>query len=86
MREHSVSHHCLRCVLLQVQEMYAAALAQDPNAFNYDEVYDNIQEQKSAPKQQDRIDRKPKYIASLLEQAQVRKREEDITYERRLVR
>eukprot|EP00878_Enallax_costatus_P018959 GHUV01019986.1.p1 GENE.GHUV01019986.1~~GHUV01019986.1.p1 ORF type:complete len:316 (+),score=157.86 GHUV01019986.1:692-1639(+) len=78
--------HCLCWLLLQVQEMYAAALAEDPNAFNYDEVYDSIQEQKALPKLQDRIDRKPKYIASLLEQAQVRKREEDITYERRLLK
>lgn len=65
--------------------MYAAALAEDPNAFDYDGVYDSIQEQKAAPKQQDRIDRKPKYIANLLEQAQVRKREQDISYESRLV-
>lgn len=76
----------LHSLLLQVQEMYAAALADDPNAFDYDAVYDSIQEQKVAPKQQERIDRKPKYIASLLEQAQVRKREEGITFERRLVR
>lgn len=75
----------LHFLLLQVQEMYAAALAEDPNAFDYDGVYESIQEQKAAPKQQDRIDRKPKYIASLLEQAEVRKREEGITYERRLV-
>ncbi len=72
-------------LVLQVQDMYAAALAEDPNAFDYDGVYESIQEQKTVPKMQDRLDRKPKYIASLLEQAQMRKREEGISYERRLV-
>jgi coiled-coil domain-containing protein 55 len=70
----------------QVQEMYAAALAEDPNAFDYDGVYDSIQQEKAAPKAQDKVARQPKYIANLLEQAQLRKREQDITTERRLVR
>lgn len=71
--------------LLQVQEMYAAALAEDPSAFDYDGVYDSIQEEKLAPKMQDRAARQPKYIASLLEQAQLRKREQEITNERIMV-
>jgi coiled-coil domain-containing protein 55 len=71
--------------MLQVQEMYAAALAEDPNAFDYDGVYDSIQQEKAAPKAQDKVARQPKYIANLLEQAQQRKREQDITNERRLV-
>jgi coiled-coil domain-containing protein 55 len=65
--------------------MYAAALADDPNAFEYDSLYDSMQEQKAVPKQQERLARKPKYIASLLEQAEVRKKEQGITYERQLV-
>lgn len=65
--------------------MYAAALAEDPNAFEYDALYDSMQEQKVAPKQQERLARRPKYIASLLEQAEVRKKEQGITYERMLV-
>lgn len=71
---------------LQVQDMYAAALAEDPNAFEYDALYESMQEQKAAPKQQERLTRRPKYIASLLEQAEVRKKEQGITYERMLVR
>lgn len=66
--------------------MYAAALAEDPNAFEYDALYESMQEQKAAPKQQERLARRPKYIASLLEQAEVRKKEQGITYERMLVR
>jgi coiled-coil domain-containing protein 55 len=66
--------------------MYAAALAEDPNAFEYDALYDSMQEQKVVPKQQERLARRPKYIASLLEQAEVRKKEQGITFERMLVR
>lgn len=86
-RHHSSSNSSdvlLRC--LQVQDMYAAALAEDPNAFEYDALYESMQEQKAAPKQQERLARRPKYIASLLEQAEVRKKEQGITYERMLVR
>eukprot|EP00882_Tetradesmus_deserticola_P030446 GHRQ01034190.1.p3 GENE.GHRQ01034190.1~~GHRQ01034190.1.p3 ORF type:complete len:107 (-),score=28.15 GHRQ01034190.1:129-449(-) len=86
--------HCLLLPFLllllrwspQVQEMYAAALADDPNAFAYDGVYESMQQEKAAPKAQDKVVRQPKYIANLLEQAQQRKREQDITNERRLVR
>lgn len=70
---------------LQVQDMYASALAEDPNAFEYDSLYESMQEQKVAPKQQERLARRPKYIASLLEQAEVRKKEQGITYERMMV-
>lgn len=66
--------------------MYATALAEDPNAFEYDSLYDSMQEQRAAPKQQEKLARQPKYIASLLEQAEVRKREAGITHERILVR
>lgn len=71
---------------LQVQDMYAAALEEDPNAFEYDSLYDSMQEQKTVPKQQEKLSRQPKYIASLLEQAEVRKKEQGITFERMLVR
>lgn len=70
---------------LQVQEMYATALAEDPNAFEYDGVYESMQEQKAVPKQREKLARQPKYISSLLEQAELRKREQEITYERQLV-
>ena len=70
----------------QVQEMYAAALAEDPSAFAYDEVYEQLQEEREAPKALDKVQRAPKYIANLLEQAEMRKREQGISFERRLVR
>jgi Coiled-coil domain-containing protein 55 (DUF2040) len=92
-----VPTYCSRCVWCaavacvtlsthpQVQDIYAAALEEDPNAFEYDSLYDSMQEQKAAPKQQEKLARRPKYIASLLEQAEVRKREQGITNERVLV-
>jgi len=86
--QHSSAQHATRYSLaawLQVQEMYAAALTEDPTVFDYDGVYDSIQEQKTVPKQRDKVTRQPKYIASLLEQAATRKREQDITFERQLV-
>ncbi|GLC36802.1 hypothetical protein PLESTB_000781500 [Pleodorina starrii] len=70
----------------KVQQMYEVALAEDPSVFDYDGVYDSIQEAREAPKQQDKVQRQSKYIASLLEQAQQRKREQDVLYERRMVK
>ncbi|KXZ48345.1 hypothetical protein GPECTOR_28g752 [Gonium pectorale] len=72
--------------LQKVQQMYEEALAADPTAFDYDGVYDSIQEARVAPKQQDKVQRESKYIASLLDQAQQRKREQDVLYERRMVK
>jgi coiled-coil domain-containing protein 55 len=66
----------LRRVFAQVQQIYEDALAQDPSVFDYDGVYDSMQEQKLVPKQQDKLKRESKYIASLLETAQQRKREQ----------
>ncbi|GIL53780.1 hypothetical protein Vafri_9358 [Volvox africanus] len=70
----------------KVQQMYEEALAEDPSVFDYDGVYDTIQEARVAPKQQDKMQRQSKYIASLLEQAQQRKREQDVLYERRMMK
>ncbi|PNH08508.1 Nuclear speckle splicing regulatory protein 1 [Tetrabaena socialis] len=70
----------------KVQQMYEDALAQDPSVFDYDGVYDGMQQARTVPKQQDKVQRQSKYIASLLDQAQQRKREADVLYERRMVR
>ncbi|EFJ43409.1 hypothetical protein VOLCADRAFT_96440 [Volvox carteri f. nagariensis] len=70
----------------KVQQVYEEALAEDPSVFDYDGVYDSIQEARVTSKQQDKVQRQSKYIASLLEQAQQRKREQDVLYERRMVK
>jgi hypothetical protein len=73
--------------------MLAKALEEDPNVFDYDAAVETDRAAASkgasaaaaraaaaaaAPKQ-------PRYIASILEQAQMRKREQDLITERRLV-
>jgi len=48
--------------------------------------YDSIQASRTLPKQQEKIDRKSRYIAQLKEQAEHRKREEEVRFERRLLK
>lgn len=67
----------------KVAEMHAAALAEDPSAFDYDGVYESMAETKAAPVAAARANRSSKYIENLLDKAQTRQREQDIVYERR---
>jgi len=43
---------------LQTEQLHAAALAEDPNAFSYDEVYEDIHAKKHAPRVQEQVERK----------------------------
>ena len=43
---------------MQVQQQYEEALAQDPSVFDYDGVYDQLQQERTLPKQQEKIERK----------------------------
>eukprot|EP00955_Chlamydomonas_euryale_P110888 366028-Chlamydomonas_euryale.AAC.5 len=47
-----------QCMHSHVQQVYEDALAQDASVFDYDGVYDSMQEQKVQPKQQEKIERK----------------------------
>merc|ERR1712212_867451 len=63
--------------------MGAKALEEDPTVFQYDEVYDKIDENKveeQAKKKE--VDRAPKYIKNLLKAAEIRNKE----FERRVER
>ena len=71
---------------LQVAEMHEAALAEDSSVFDYDSHYDSIQAQRSEPKRQEKMARESRYIASLLEKAEERKREQSVLYERQLAK
>lgn len=68
---------------LQVAAQQAAALKEDPSAFDYDSVYDSIQEKRVQPQQAEKLERKSRYIDGLLSKAKEREREQDIVYERR---
>ncbi|KAK9810734.1 hypothetical protein WJX73_003832 [Symbiochloris irregularis] len=70
----------------KVAAQQAAALAEDPSIFDYDGVYDDLQEQRVQPKQAEKLERKSRYIEGLLDKAKERQREQDVVYERRLAK
>jgi len=71
--------------LRKAQQVLSQVLAQDPTAFAYDEVYE---EMKKSQLQADPADKKkkrePKYIKHLLEQALEREKDDNIVYQRKL--
>ncbi|GJX78043.1 nuclear speckle splicing regulatory protein 1-like protein [Tanacetum coccineum] len=72
--------------LKEVEELHKKALEEDPSAFAYDEIYDEMLEKKALPVAQDRQERKPRYIQALIEKTKVREREHEIIYERKLAK
>merc|ERR1712083_788739 len=69
----------------QTKILMAKALEEDPTVYQYDEVYDKIEEnkiEKEASKKE--VDRKPKYIKQLLKTADVRKKEHERRVERQV--
>lgn len=70
----------------EVEQQYQKALEEDPNAFDYDGVYDEMKGNQARPIHEDREKREPKYIGKLLEKAKMRAREQDIVYERQLAK
>ncbi|KAL5649858.1 hypothetical protein ACJX0J_040667, partial [Zea mays] len=67
-----------------VEEQQKKAMEEDPSVYAYDELYDEMKEKEARPKMQDKVVRESKYIAQLKEKAELRKREQDIIYERKL--
>lgn len=70
--------------LQKVEEQQKKAMEEDPSVYAYDELYDEMKEKEARPKMQDKVVRESKYIAQLKEKAELRKREQDIIYERKL--
>uniref|UniRef100_A0A182N287 DUF2040 domain-containing protein n=1 Tax=Anopheles dirus TaxID=7168 RepID=A0A182N287_9DIPT len=71
----------------QAQSMQKKALEEDPTIFQYDELYDDIVEQRdqTATKSKEQtVDRKPKYINKLMETAERRKKEQERRIERQV--
>eukprot|EP01083_Nonionella_stella_P283009 963201_1 len=69
--------------------MHKKALEEDASVFEYDNVYDEIQTGRKAKyqeKQSEKVERKPRYIAQLKKRADLREREHDLRFERRLLR
>lgn len=73
----------------KAQKLHEDALAEDPNAFAYDEVFEDIQTQRNTKKQAQvaaKAVRKSRYIEKLLETAKDREIEQSILYERSLLK
>lgn len=66
----------------QIRKAQEAAVSADPTIYQYDELYDDIKEQRDVQKVRRPEDKKPKYIERLLVSADARKKE----YERRIER
>ncbi|KAL2239285.1 UNVERIFIED_CONTAM: Nuclear speckle splicing regulatory protein 1 [Sesamum indicum] len=69
-----------------IEEQHKKALEEDPSVFDYDGVYDKMKEKQVRPIQQDRQDRKPRYIQALMDKAKQREREHEVIYERKLAK
>lgn len=70
------------------QAAQSAALAEDANAFEYDSMYDSMKAKQKAASKAARKDaaREPKYIKQLLAKAEERKRDDELYYEKKLLR
>uniref|UniRef100_A0A1J3DSF3 Nuclear speckle splicing regulatory protein 1 n=1 Tax=Noccaea caerulescens TaxID=107243 RepID=A0A1J3DSF3_NOCCA len=72
--------------LKEIEEQHKKALEEDPCAFAYDEVYDDMKQKAVLPQRQDRTERKSRYIEQLMKQADRRNKEHEIVYERKLTK
>ncbi|KAL1216072.1 hypothetical protein V5N11_012810 [Cardamine amara subsp. amara] len=70
----------------QIEEQHKKALEEDPCAFAYDEVYDSLKHEAYLPRMHDCEERKPRYSQLLRKQADRRKKEREIVYERKLAK
>ncbi|XP_050080715.1 nuclear speckle splicing regulatory protein 1 [Anopheles maculipalpis] len=71
----------------QAQAMQQKAVEEDPTIYQYDELYDDMVEQReksSAQAKEQTVDRKPKYIGKLMETAERRKKEQERRIERQV--
>ncbi|KAG0462420.1 hypothetical protein HPP92_020896 [Vanilla planifolia] len=72
--------------LQMIDEQQKKALEEDPLAFGYDEVYDEMKSNAARSRVQDQSKREPKYITSIIESAKKREHEHEIVYERKLLK
>ncbi|XP_062560053.1 nuclear speckle splicing regulatory protein 1 [Armigeres subalbatus] len=69
----------------QVRTAQAKALAEDPTIYQYDELYDEMDNRRKESKtSKSQAERKPKYIGKLLETADKRKKEQERRIERQV--
>jgi len=71
------------------EEIYKAALTEDPTVFDYDSVYDSMKGNKESSKVETKTAegrKASRYIADLKAKAVERQREQDVVYERKMVK
>ncbi|EDW86247.1 uncharacterized protein Dwil_GK17036 [Drosophila willistoni] len=69
----------------KARNLQAKALAEDPTIFQYDELYDEMENKREEAKQtKSQEPRKPKYIGRLMEHAERRKLENELRIERQV--
>ncbi|XP_035903196.1 nuclear speckle splicing regulatory protein 1 [Anopheles stephensi] len=71
----------------QAQALQQKAVEEDPTIYQYDELYDDMVEQReksSIQAKEQTVDRKPKYIGKLMETAERRKKEQERRIERQV--
>ncbi|KAG7642250.1 hypothetical protein ISN44_As02g021820 [Arabidopsis suecica] len=72
--------------LKKIEKQHKKAIEEDPSAFAYDEVYDDIKHEAALPRMQDREEHKSRYIQHIMKQAERREKEHEIVYERKLAK
>ncbi|XP_020587611.1 nuclear speckle splicing regulatory protein 1-like [Phalaenopsis equestris] len=72
--------------LQMIDEQQKKTLEEDPMAFDYDGVYDEMKSSAACVRVQDQSKREPKYITSIIETVKKREREHEIIYERKLLK
>ncbi|KAL0924716.1 hypothetical protein M5K25_005569 [Dendrobium thyrsiflorum] len=72
--------------LQMIDEQQKKTLEEDPLAFDYDGVYDEMKSTTARSRVQDQSKREPKYITAIMESAKKREREHEIIYERKLLK
>ncbi|KAK1394442.1 nuclear speckle splicing regulatory protein 1-like [Heracleum sosnowskyi] len=68
------------------EELHKKALEEDPMAFEYDGVFDDMKQAAVRKTTQDKQKREPKYIKAIMEKTKAREREQEIVYERKLAK
>ncbi|CAN1151434.1 Nuclear speckle splicing regulatory protein 1 [Linum perenne] len=69
-----------------IEEQHKKALEEDPSVFDYDGVYDEMKQAVVRPRVEDKQQKTPKYIDTLIKKAKERERQQEIVFERKIAK
>ncbi|CAN1177143.1 Nuclear speckle splicing regulatory protein 1 [Linum perenne] len=72
--------------LKDIEEQHKKALEEDPSVFDYDGVYDEMKQAVVRPRVEDKQQKMPKYIDTLIKKAKERERQQEIVFERKIAK